>query len=280
MKYLELHFKISPYDRDMADLLTGVAAEAGLESFTEDEQSIKGYVREDAFDAGRLEDNLSMFEAMNVRVTYTLKAVEDRNWNEEWERTGFRPVLLAGRVLVHNGSYGDLPPAEYNILIDPHQAFGTGSHQTTGLIVERLLGMDLDGLQVLDAGCGTGILGIFCAMKGAAGVYAYDIDSWSVRNTVQNAGLNRVGCLRVEEGDASLLAGKTGFDLVLANINRNILLADMPAFAACLKKGGRLILSGFYTEDIPLMQVKAASVGLKFVDSTVKDNWVSLLFQS
>lgn len=279
MRYLELSFKIEPYSGDMADILAAVAAEAGLESFTETGQGIKGYVREDMFDAVALAGQLSIFSTMDVKVTYTQDSIEDRNWNEEWERTGFSPVLIAGRVLIHNVNHSNLPQAEYHIVIDPHQAFGTGSHQTTGLIIERLIGMDVRGLSVLDAGCGTGILGIFCAMKGAKSVLAYDVDPWSVRNTQDNLKLNHINNLQVVEGDASVLEGKDGFDLVLANINRNILLADMPSFVKVMRKGGKLVLSGFYTEDIPLMSGKAASLGLTYVDCTMKDDWATLLFQ-
>lgn len=279
MKYLELSFKIEPYSSDMADILAAVAAEAGLESFTENVQGLTGYVRKDLFDAEALDAQLSIFPNMDVNVVYTQKDIEDRNWNEEWERTGFNPVLIADRVLIHNVNHQNLPPADFHILIDPHQAFGTGNHQTTGLIIERLLGMDVQGQNVLDAGCGTGILGIFCAMKGAKNVFAYDIDPWSVRNTTENLKLNHIDCLQVVEGGASVLDGKGGFDLVLANINRNILLADMPSFVRAMKKGGKLVLSGFYTEDIPLLQDKASLLGLTYVDRTVKDNWATLLFQ-
>lgn len=279
MNYIELSFGIEPYSEDMADILAAVAGEAGLESFTEISGGLKGYVRENLFDARRLEESLSVFSSMGVDVTYTQQKIEDRNWNEEWERTGFNPVLIAGRVLIHNIRHTGLPQAEYHILIHPQQAFGTGSHQTTGLIIERLLDMDVRGLKVLDAGCGTGILGIFCAMKGAGKVFAYDIDPWSVSNTKDNMELNHVEGLQVVEGDASVLEGKEGFDLVLANINRNILLADMPSFVKVMKKGARLVLSGFYTEDVPLLQEKAHELGLTYMDSTAKDNWTTLLFQ-
>lgn len=279
MKYWELSFKIEPYSKDMADVLTAVAAEAGLESFVETETGVDGYVRTDAFDADILNEGLSLFPTMNVEVSYTKKEIEDRNWNEEWERNGFQPVLVTGRVLIHNPYQKDLPHADYHLLIDPHQAFGTGNHQTTSMIIERLVDMDITGLNVLDAGCGTGILGIFCAMKGAENVFAYDIDPWSVQNTVDNMQLNGIDRLQVVEGDASVLAEKSGFDLVLANINRNILLADMPSFVRTMKKDALIILSGFYTEDIPLLQEKADSLGLVYIDSTTKDNWATLMFR-
>lgn len=281
MKYIELSFRIKPYSEDMADVLAAVTAEAGLESFTGAPEGVKGYIREDLFDERRLDASLSLLDTMGVAVTYTRQTIEDRNWNEEWERTGFNPVLLAGRVSIHSTAHSGCPEAEYHILLNPRQAFGTGSHQTTGMIIERLLEMDVCGMSVLDAGCGTGILGIFCAMRGAADVLAYDVDPWSVSNTKDNIRLNHVEGVRVEEGDASVLEGKEErFDLVLANINRNILLADMPSFAGVMKQGARLVLSGFYTEDIPLLRNKAHALGLKFVDRTEKDGWATLLFQN
>lgn len=281
MKYIELSFKITPYSEDMADVLAAVTAEAGLESFTAMPEGIKGYAGEGKLDEQKLKESLSLFDTMGVTVTFTRQMIEDRNWNEEWERTGFNPVLVAGRVSIHDTGHAGFPQAEYHILIDPRQAFGTGSHQTTGQIIERLLGMDVCGLSVLDAGCGTGILGIFCALKGAASVFAYDIDPWSVSNTKDNIQLNHAGGLQVVEGDASVLEDKEEtFDLVLANINRNILLADMPAFAKVMRKGARLVLSGFYTEDIPMLREKAHTLGLTYVDCTEKEGWATLLFQN
>ena len=246
MKYLELDFIISPYSRDAADILMALVADAGLESFVDTPQGVKGYVQTGLFERSVLDSLTDIFPMNGVKVTYRLAEAEDKNWNEEWERNGFEPVRIADRILIHSPEHHNLSPAEYDIVIDPHQAFGTGTHHTTGMILERLLGMDLGHKTVLDAGCGTGVLGIFCTLKGAKSVWAYDIDRWSVDNTKENMLLNGVKNMEVVEGNASILQGKDAFDLILANINRNILLADLPSFVSVMHAGSQMILSGFY----------------------------------
>lgn len=279
MKYLELTFEISPYSSEMAEILMVLVAEAGLESFMETETGFKGYAQTAQFKPGVLDETIASFPIPDIKIDYTITEAEDKNWNEEWEKNGFSPIEIAGRVIIHSSEHTDFFPVEYDMLINPCQAFGTGSHQTTYMIVERLLGMELRGKKVLDAGCGTGILGIFCGMKGADRIFAYDIDNWSVRNTVENMKLNHIENMEVVEGDASVLQGQNGFDIVLANINRNILLNDMGAFFSVMNPGGRLILSGFYTEDMDLIIRKAHELGLSYLNHTEKDNWVSLLFE-
>lgn len=279
MKYLELDFTLTPHDEDATDLLAALAAQAGLESFVSTGSGMKGYVQHACFQKDVLDNILSDFPMPAVRITYAVREAEDRNWNEEWEKQGFAPVCIGDKVCIHQPGQTGLPTAKYQILIEPHQAFGTGQHQTTGMILRRLADMDLTGKRVLDAGCGTGILGIFCAMKGASNVFAYDIDSWSVRNTLQNMALNHVGNIDVMEGDAALLQGRGLFSLVLANINRNILWNDLPAFSSVLASKGQIILSGFYSEDIPVLTERAESLGLNFVNHTENERWASLLFQ-
>ena len=277
MKYLELDFIISPYSRDAADILIALVADAGLESFVDTPQGVKGYVQTGLFEQSVLDNLLDFFPIEDVKVTYRLAEAEDKNWNEEWERNGF--VRIADRILIHSPEHHNLSPAEYDIVINPHQAFGTGTHHTTGMILERLLGMNLGHKTVLDAGCGTGVLGIFCTLKGAKSVWAYDIDRWSVDNTKENMQLNGVKNMEVVEGNASILQGKDAFDLILANINRNILLADLPSFVSVMHAGSQMILSGFYVEDIPLLVQKAESLGLSYLNHTEKENWATLLFE-
>lgn len=278
MKYFELDFKITPFSTDAADLLMTLVGEAGLESFVETEDGFKGYAQERLFHQETLDEMVEAFPFIDHQVTYTIVEAEDKNWNEQWEKEGFKPVVIADRVLVTN-QQDAASSYDYKIIIDPHQAFGTGGHQTTGMIIERLLHMDLAGLDVLDAGCGTGILSIFALMRGAKHVFAYDIDNWSVRNTLENVALNSVAPIDVVEGDASVLTEGLSYDVVLANINRNILLADMPAFCSVMHKGSRLVLSGFYLEDIESLKAKAAELGLTFVNQTERENWASLMFE-
>lgn len=278
MKYFELDFKITPFSTDAADLLMTLVGEAGLESFVETEDGFKGYAQERLFHQETLDEMVEAFPFIDHQVSYTIVEAEDKNWNEQWEKEGFKPVVIADRVLVTN-QQDAASSYDYKIIIDPHQAFGTGGHQTTGMIIERLLHMDMDGLDVLDAGCGTGILSIFALMRGAKHVFAYDIDNWSVRNTLENVALNSVAPIDVVEGNASVLTDGLSYDVVLANINRNILLADMPAFRSVMHKGSRLVLSGFYVEDIESLKAKAAELGLTFVNQTERENWASLMFE-
>ena len=279
MKYLELEFTINPYNRDAADLLTALAADAGLESFVDTPQGFKGYAQKDVFDPQALDAIIEAFPMEGIAVTYQVADAEDKNWNEEWERNGFEPILIAGDIFVHSTRHAPLPTAEYDITINPRQAFGTGTHQTTDMSLEILLGMDLEGRTVADAGCGTGILGIFCALKGAEHVFGYDVDNWSVENTKENMRLNGVSQMEAVEGNSAVLQGKGTFDIVLANINRNILLADLPAFRSALSPQGKLILSGFYTEDCPLLIGKAETLGLACTRQTEKDGWAALLLE-
>ena len=277
MKYLELNFTITPYSEDASDLLMSMVGEAGLESFVENENGFVGYAQERLFDKVVLDEMVAAFPFESHVVGYEIVEAEDKNWNEQWEKEGFKPVVIADKVLVTNQTE-DKSVYDYKVLIDPHQAFGTGGHQTTSMIVERLLNMEMTGLDVLDAGCGTGILGIFALMRGAKHVFAYDIDNWSVKNTLENVALNNVVNIDVAEGDVSVLPCGVSYDVVLANINRNILLADMPHFRAAMHEGSRLILSGFYVEDIESLQEKAAQLGLTLVDRMERENWASLLF--
>ncbi|MCD8318719.1 MAG: 50S ribosomal protein L11 methyltransferase [Paraprevotella sp.] len=279
MKYLELNFNITPYGSDAADILTALASEAGLESFVYADHGVVGYVQSRLFDPQALDDALSEFPMPGVTVTYTMHEAEDRDWNEEWEKHGLKPVQLADKISIHTPEQCCPKGTVYDILIAPQQAFGTGNHETTSMILERLLCTDIGGLDVLDAGCGTGILGIFCTMKGARYVFAYDIDNWSVQNTQKNIRWNKIKGMEVEEGDATLLQGKKAFDLILANINRNILLNDLPAFVSVMHEGSRMVLSGFYSEDAPLVIQKAQSFGLTYLDRTEKRDLVTLLFQ-
>ena len=281
MKYFEADFVISPLSPDAADLLAAIAGEAGFESFEETPTGLKGYVQQQLFDQDALQTALAEFPFDNVAITYTIREAEDRDWNEQWEQEGFDPIVLPG-LIIHDGRH--LPDSSLFtfhssllIEIDAHQAFGTGTHETTRMVCSALLehmgtvpsvsrshsDRITGGLspcvrppqRVLDCGTGTGILSI-CALKlGAKEAIGYDIDEWSVDNARHNAVINRVDDRFTSLlGDATILNKVEGtFDLVLANINRNILLADMPAFKQKMAPGATLILSGFYTADCPML---------------------------
>ena len=275
MKYYEVDFNLSPTSSDACDLLAAIAGEAGFETFEETDNGLKGYVQQQLFDREQLDLMLQSFPFPDVNVSYTVTEAEDRDWNEQWEQEGFEPIVVNNRLVIHDGRH--LPEQTYplSIEIDAHLAFGTGTHETTRMVCATLLG--LSPHRVLDCGCGTGILGIAAMKLGANECVAYDIDEWSVDNTRHNAVINQVE-LTPLLGDATILNKVEGtFDLVMANINRNILLQDMPRFREKMAPGAFLILSGFYTDDVPLLTEKAASLGLKPVSQKEENGWACIL---
>lgn len=282
MKYFEVDFQLSPLSQDACDILAALTADAGFESFEETQHGIRGYVQQPLLDRQALEDIVNNFPIMGTNIIYTINKAEDKDWNEQWEQEGFEPIIVGNnRLAIHDGRHLPSQPADISVEIDARQAFGTGTHETTQMICEWMLDMPMKGLRVMDAGCGTGILGIVALKLKASHVTAYDIDEWSSDNTRHNAVINRVDSqLSVYCGDASLLDSKTAdYDLVLANINRNILLNDMPRFCQIMKQDAKLILSGFYTEDIPLLEARGKELGLTLKGAKNRDKWASIIMQ-
>lgn len=282
MKYFEVDFQLSPLSQDACDILAALTADAGFESFEETQHGIRGYVQQPLLDGQALEDIVNNFPIMGTNIIYTINKAEDKDWNEQWEQEGFEPIIVGNnRLAIHDGRHLPSQPADISVEIDARLAFGTGTHETTQMICEWMLDMPMKGLRVMDAGCGTGILGIIALKLKASHVTAYDIDEWSSDNTCHNAVVNRVDSqLSVYCGDASLLDSKTAdYDLVLANINRNILLNDMPRFCQIMKQDAKLILSGFYTEDIPLLEARGKELGLTLTGAKNRDKWASIIMQ-
>ncbi len=282
MKYFEVDFQLSPLSQDACDILAALTADAGFESFEETQHGIRGYVQQPLLDRQALEDIVNNFPIMGTNIIYTINKAEDKDWNEQWEQEGFEPIIVGNnRLAIHDGRHLPSQPADISVEIDARQAFGTGTHETTQMICEWMLDMPMKDLRVMDAGCGTGILGIVALKLKANHVTAYDIDEWSSDNTCHNAVINRVDSqLSVYCGDASLLDSKTAdYDLVLANINRNILLNDMPRFCQIMKQDAKLILSGFYTEDIPLLEARGKELGLTLTGAKNRDKWASIIMQ-
>lgn len=283
MKYFEVKFSIKPLNGDACDLLAAIAGEAGFETFENTDDGLTGYVQQALFDQQALDSVLQQLPMPDVSVSYTVREAEDRDWNEQWEQEGFEPITVDNRLVIHDGRH---LPATTNgavapllIEIDAHLAFGTGTHETTQMVCATLLDTDLTDKRILDCGCGTGILGITAMKLGAHQCVGYDIDEWSVDNTRHNAVINSVDVTPLL-GDASILNKVEGtFDIVVANINRNILLQDMPAFRQKMATGAKLILSGFYTEDIPLLQEKAAKLGLSLTAQKVCNDWACIVLQ-
>ena len=282
MKYFEVDFQLSPLSQDACDILAALTADAGFESFEETQHGIRGYVQQPLLDRQALEDIVNNFPIMGTNIIYTINKAEDKDWNEQWEQEGFEPIIVGNnRLAIHDGRHLPSQPADISVEIDARLAFGTGTHETTQMICEWMLDMPMKDLRVMDAGCGTGILGIVALKLKANHVTAYDIDEWSRDNTCHNAVVNRVDSqLSVYCGDASLLDSKTAdYDLVLANINRNILLNDMPRFCQIMKQDAKLILSGFYTEDIPLLEARGKELGLILTGAKNRDKWASIIMQ-
>lgn len=278
MKYFEVVFTTHPCNETIHDIVSALAGEIGFESFVENETGLSGYVQQSLFNEDSLKEMIQNFPVPDTQITYEIKKVEDKDWNEEWEKKSFQPIVIGDRCCIHSTFHHDIPKTEYEILINPQMAFGTGHHETTSSIISELLEADLKGKSVLDMGCGTSILSILASKRGANPITAIDIDEWSVNNSRDNIKLNQISNITVELGDANLLKGRPAFDVIIANINRNILLADMDKYAACMHPGSELFMSGFYVEDIPAIQSKAESLGMEFVHHREKNRWVAVKF--
>lgn len=288
MKYLVAKFKIATSEdllQVCKDLLADSAAEAGFESFEETQEGLEAYVQKELFDKDALDASIADFPIEGTDISYTIEDAEDKDWNEEWEEQGFDPICVDDQVLIYDAKHPELHPTtspdHIEIGIEAKLAFGTGNHETTRMIVSTLLNMNLYKMRVLDCGCGTGILGLVASKLGASEVVGYDIDEWSGENAKHNAQLNGVDNLEVYFGNASVINHISGvFDVVLANINRNILIEDMKSFRGVLNEGGYMILSGFYEEDIPVLLEKAKEFGLYESGRRTDNNWACLVLKN
>ena len=272
MDYLEINFIIEPYEEYISDVLASELGEIGFDSFVPTIEGLDAYIPKNAFDESNLKNLLADFP-FEASIDYKVTQIESKNWNEEWEKNYFQPIVIGNDCVIHSSFHKNVPKATYDIVIDPKMAFGTGHHETTSLVIGQLLLMDLEGKTLLDMGCGTAVLAILAAMRGAKDIVAIDIDTWCTENSVENIAINNISGIEVKLGGAELLEG-LHFDIILANINRNILLADMEQYAACLSSGGELYMSGFYVEDIPLIEAEAIRNGLKLINYKEKNNWV------
>jgi len=277
MDYYKVEIKITPFEEWLRDVLASQLAEAGYESFMETEGGIDAFVPAPQFNESELEFVLSVFED-DFSFSVHKELIKSRNWNEEWEKNYFEPLVINNECVIRAPFHKAYPKAKYEIVIEPNMAFGTGNHETTSMMVETILELDLNKKLVLDMGCGTGILGILASMKGAASVLAIDIDDWSFTGATANAEVNKISNMKVKLGDASLL-GSESFDVILANIHKNVLLKDMPAYEKVLLPGGILVMSGFYNEDLRDITEKAIAIGLKPAGFKTKNNWVAAGFR-
>lgn len=277
MDYFEFLFKYSSENDYVADLLSSELGEIGFESFVTGSEGLTAYIPTGLYDEAKLKDLIAHFE-YDKNVVFSQKFVEGKNWNEEWEKHYFQPIILGDECVIHSTFHKDIPSAKYEILIDPKMSFGTGHHETTSLMLRALLDADLQGKSLLDMGCGTAVLAILAAKKGASPILAIDIDEWAYNNSLENVALNHAEGIRVAMGGAELLGNET-FDIILANINRNILLHDMHKYAACMHEGAELYMSGFYERDIPVIDEEAKKNGLQLLGHEEKNLWVAVHYK-
>ena len=281
MQYLQLtisyHYDsaaTSLRDEDLSDWLIAELGPLGFDSFEQDAYELKAFIPTEQYDADATRELLDAFPVAGFSYTLTVEELPDINWNEEWEKNYFQPILLGDDACLIRAPFHDpRPEVPLEIIINPKMAFGTGNHETTSLVGEWILSHDVSGQRVLDMGCGTGILGLIALKRGARHLTAIDIDPWAYANVQENAALSGVTIDEMLCGDAALLEGREGYDLILANITRNILLEDMPRYREVMRPGARLILSGFYEEDIPLLRARGEELGLAFVSSEVRQRW-------
>ena len=269
--YIGYYFKVQPL-QPAVEILIAELGYAGFESFVETNEGVTAYIQKKEWNKNILED-IQILESDEFDITFTFEEIEQTNWNTEWEKS-FNPIIVDSLCAVRAPFHKPFN-TEYDIVIEPKMSFGTGHHETTHMMIQHILKNDFKRKTVLDMGCGTGVLAIFAEMKGASKVDAIDIDNWCYINSLENVERNNCKSITVYEGDAKLLKGKT-YDIIIANINRNILLQDLEQYAECLSQNGTLFLSGFYEHDIKIIEAECNKYMLNLVETLERNNWVSL----
>lgn len=276
MNYYKVRFECNPCSEDTTDLLAAFLADVGYESFEPYLMGVTAYVQAQEYSDEAIQEIIADFP-IPTSISYKSEFVESQNWNEEWEKHYFKPIVIAGECVVHSSFHKNVPEAKYDILIDPKMAFGTGHHATTSQMMRYVLDLkDIEGKSVIDMGTGTGILAILCKMRGAGEVIGIEIDPGAFENAVENASLNSQA-IRFTCGDASALQECDPADVFLANINRNVITSDIIRYAEKIKRGGVLLLSGFYTTDIPIVMEAAKPLGFTLDKTTEEgDHWAAI----
>lgn len=272
--YIALRVDADPCNETITDLVAAALGEVGFESFSPDETGVTAYIQDHLYNKEEVQNALSDFP-IATKFTISEEKVEGQDWNEEWEKHYFQPIIVDDLCVVHSSFHKDVPEAKYDIVIDPKMAFGTGHHATTCNMMRSIIESDMEGKSVIDMGTGTGILAILCKMKGADKVTGIEIDPFAWENAVENAGLNNTG-INLLCGDAGKLNGLEPADYFLANINRNVITADIEAYSKALKPGGTMFLSGFYRSDIPIVVDAATPYGLQFISFKEENEWVAI----
>ena len=279
--YIQVDFDFTPVNEVEVDVLDALLCDEGYESFVPNEKGVTAFIKKELYNEAGITNALSLFP-FTSSITWSVETIVGQDWNEEWEKNFFKPMIIADKCVIHSSFHTDYPKLEYDVVIDPKMAFGTGHHSTTNLIVSELLSMDLKGKKILDMGTGTGILSIISVMHGAESAVGIEIDEAAYVNALENIELNNVaGRVAIFRGDATLLNEyeNDNFDIVLANINRNVITGDIDKYARTLKSGGLMLLSGFYMNEATIVSDAALNVGLTPINAKEDNNWALLILQ-
>lgn len=281
MNYTEVKFSFQPFDSIYPELLSASLAEIGFDTFHNEGETLLAYTPSGTISNEEIEDVINAFFIPDIKITFETSEIEEHNWNEEWEKMHYEPIIINDLCAIHAPHHENIPSVRYDIIINPRMAFGSGTHETTSMLTEILLNKDLKGKKTLDMGCGTGILAISMSLSGAENVYAIDIDEKSVANTTENISLNNIKNIETILGDASAIS-RIGnpLNLIVANIHKNIIINDMHLYANALTPKGELLVSGFYTEDANDILASAKEYGLSLKQTYSKNNWCVLLLQA
>ena len=276
--YTKVKFAVTPNEEMATDVLAALLAEIGFESFVPEDEGMSAYVPQALYNEENIANVVAEFPIEGFEITYDCQFIEGEDWNAQWEKNYFQPIVLGEDCVIHSTFHTDVPKARYDILIDPKMAFGTGYHQTTCHMLRTILASDMSGKSVLDMGCGTALLAILARKHGAEKVVAIDIDEFAYENAKENVALNGTPDIEVRLGGADAIKESDSFDYVIANINRNILLMDMVNYVHCMHTGSQIFISGFYTEDMEVLKEEAARHGLRYLDYAENDNWAMMKF--
>ena len=277
--YTKIEFKVTPNEEVATDVLAALLAEVGFESFVPNEEGLEAYVPHNLYDESNITAVVENFPFEGYTITYNSEFIEGEDWNAEWEKNYFQPIVLGEECVIHSTFHTNVPKARYDILIDPKMAFGTGYHQTTCHMLRAILASDMNGKSVLDMGCGTALLAILARKHGATDVVAIDIDEFAYENAKENVVLNNTPDIEVRLGGAEAIKEDDCFDYVIANINRNILLADMVNYVRCMHPGSQIFISGFYTEDMEVLKEEATRHGLRYIGYAEDNRWAMMKFE-
>ena len=276
--YTRVKFTVTPNEETATDVLAALLADVGFESFVPEEDGMSAYAPQALYDADAVAAVVAGFPLEGFEITYDSEFIEGEDWNAEWEKNYFQPIVLGEECVIHSTFHKDVPKARYDILIDPKMAFGTGYHQTTCHMLRAILAQDMTGKSVLDMGCGTALLAILARKHGATDVVAIDIDEFAYENAKENIVLNGTPDIEVRLGGAEAIKESDSFDFVIANINRNILLMDMANYVRCMHSGSQIFISGFYIDDMEVLKEEAARHGLRYLDYAENDRWAMMRF--